>query len=283
MLEAIRTFDLTIFGFFNSFAGRWREIDLFFAWQQDNFAITGILFMAGFYWFWCYPDAARDDRRSIIINMFPAIFVALVLNRVIALWLPFRERPMYDPSIAFVNPDVDGQIHFNMENWSSFPSDTATYFFTMLAAIWLISRRAAIGYALYAVVFLLVTRIYLGVHYPGDILGGAVLGVVTMLALNRWLGRRVAAPLLSFERTAPHWFYAVGFLVAYEFGVTLIDIRILQHGLLVKAHRWLQGSVATSPEFALPLAVLLGAVLVAAVIRTRRRSQALPRRADWQG
>jgi undecaprenyl-diphosphatase len=261
MLHQLQAMDLAVLDFFNGFAGRWHALDLFLGEQQDNFLISGILFMAGFCWFWFHPGSRRDRRRAIILVMVPAVFIALVLNRMIATALPFRTRPMYDQAIPFINPHLDAAIHYNMETWSSFPSDTATYLFVMVAAFWLMSRRAGIVSGLYAMAFLFATRVYLGVHYPGDILAGAVLGAATMVALDRWGGNALARRVLAFEAARPHWFYPIAFLCAYEVGTTFRDIREFQHGLLVKTQRALQADLHSSP-LVLPLALLAVALVV---------------------
>jgi undecaprenyl-diphosphatase len=74
-------------------------------------------------------------------------------------------------------------MHHLPEN--SFPSDHATLMFALAAAFVLSSLRWAgltvailgigVGWG----------RVYLGAHYPGDILGGAVLGVLCALAVKR--------------------------------------------------------------------------------------------------
>ena len=66
----------------------------------------------------------------------------------------------------------------------SFPSDHATGAFAIAVAIWLYDRT--IG-TVFLVIGVLVgfARVYVGVHYPGDVLGGAILGAAVALVL-RW-------------------------------------------------------------------------------------------------
>jgi membrane-associated phospholipid phosphatase len=65
----------------------------------------------------------------------------------------------------------------------SFPSDHATGAFAIAVAIWLYDRTAG---AVFLVLALLVSfaRVYVGTHYPGDVLGGAVLGALVALLLH---------------------------------------------------------------------------------------------------
>jgi undecaprenyl-diphosphatase len=67
---------------------------------------------------------------------------------------------------------------------ASFPSDHATAAFAIAVSIWLRSRR--IGWLVLAIATILaVARVAVGVHYPSDVLGGAILG--TAAALFFWL------------------------------------------------------------------------------------------------
>ena len=67
---------------------------------------------------------------------------------------------------------------------NSFPSDHATLVFALAFSL-LMSPLRRLGLAL-AVLGVGVGwgRIYLGAHYPGDILGGAVLGLLCALAVK---------------------------------------------------------------------------------------------------
>lgn len=78
----------------------------------------------------------------------------------------------------------------------SFPSSHATNFFAAAAFFtWLVPR----GWIFYFLIAMTVSlsRTYVGVHYPGDLLGGAVLGVaaaVTVIAGYRVLEKRFNWP-----------------------------------------------------------------------------------------
>lgn len=65
----------------------------------------------------------------------------------------------------------------------SFPSDHATFCFAIATMIWLYHRglgSVLLGLALWVGV----SRIYVGTHYPTDVLGGAVLGIAVSLIID---------------------------------------------------------------------------------------------------
>ena len=77
----------------------------------------------------------------------------------------------------------------------SFPSGHATVAFACATVLALaVPRLAALLYALAALIAF--SRVYVGVHYPGDVLAGAVLGVALAIALRTLAGalRRSAPP-----------------------------------------------------------------------------------------
>jgi undecaprenyl-diphosphatase len=64
----------------------------------------------------------------------------------------------------------------------SFPSDHATGGFALAFGVWLYDR--AIGSALLVVAAVLsFSRVYVGTHYPGDVLAGALVGIAMVGAL----------------------------------------------------------------------------------------------------
>lgn len=70
---------------------------------------------------------------------------------------------------------------------ASFPSDHSVLAGSVLAALWLLDRR--LGAAATVVgVLLAVSRVYVGAHYPGDVLAGLTVGAVVALLGWRLLG-----------------------------------------------------------------------------------------------
>jgi len=70
---------------------------------------------------------------------------------------------------------------FTDSSWS-FPSGHATFFFALATAVYLYNRKWGIGFFV-AATFVAAARVMAGVHYPTDILGGALVGIVVAYAV----------------------------------------------------------------------------------------------------
>jgi undecaprenyl-diphosphatase len=82
------------------------------------------------------------------------------------------------------------------ETTYSFPSGHTIFFFALAAGVYRINKP--FGWTLYVLSFLIgVARVAGGVHYPLDILGGIVLGILTSIAVIwiwKSIGRNIALP-----------------------------------------------------------------------------------------
>lgn len=107
-----------------------------------------------------------------------AVAVNQPIGNAIAEHRPYVAHPQ---ALLLVSPTSD----------FSFPSDHAVMAGAVAAGLWIVSRK--LGY-LMAVLALLMsaTRVYVGAHYPGDVVGGLVLG-----AMVSWFGWLVLGELLT--------------------------------------------------------------------------------------
>jgi undecaprenyl-diphosphatase len=194
-------FDDRAYHFFNDFCGWSPKLDKLLL---QGAALTSLLVMCAFGFLWFRPDGNVSHRRELLVTSILAVLISLVLNRTLSTLLPFRDRPMY--SIGGHTPSMEWRP--DLENWSSFPSDHATYLFAIAAGFWLVSRRWGAVFGLAAAAVSL-TRVFVGVHFPVDVLAGALIGIATSLAVSRESVReRVAVPILRLETLYPSFFYA---------------------------------------------------------------------------
>jgi undecaprenyl-diphosphatase len=146
--------------------------------------------------------SVRVVAQQLALMTAVAVVVALVANQVAA-----RLFPEQRPFITHPSQVLPHQLITHPAD-QSFPSDhetvaSAIAIMLIVVAVWLRAafarlRRLALLLAVLAVVCALyigVARVYVGVHYPGDILGGGVCGAIGA-AVAVWL-RRFVAPLLS--------------------------------------------------------------------------------------
>ena len=119
-------------------------------------------------------------RRKPLTHMVLALVFAYAVNHAIAYFL-FRPRPFV---ALHLSPLIDGVACVS----KSFPSDhTALSFAAATVCALALPRLRWIGYA--GALAIGVARIFVGVHYPGDILGGIGVGILAGLIACDLSGR----------------------------------------------------------------------------------------------
>ena len=219
-------FDLAILEFFNGFSQKSWTFDTATKYLAGaNFAKGGVIF-AVIWGLWFTHDKAEvvaETRRKIMATI-AGSFLALFAARFLALSLPFRYRPLHQAGLAFLSPS--GTYTGALDGWSSFPSDHAALFAGLATGIFLISRSIGIASILYSLIIILLPRIYLGLHYPTDILAGIFLGCACVLLTNLPMIKKplTGRPLVWSEKH-PQLFYSVSFLLSYQIVNLFDDLR----------------------------------------------------------
>jgi undecaprenyl-diphosphatase len=217
-------FDLRIMHFLNSFARRSWAVDATLVQVADNRFLVGGVLMVMLWWAWTHHGKGNVEVRKTLALNLVLTAVGVLVARVLALSLPFRHRPFHNPLLNFQPPytlDVNSAIH-----WSSFPSDHAVVIFCVAAGLCMVSRRLgawAMGYA----ILINLPRIYVGIHYPTDVVAGALLGIgVAFLARAARL-RKAVEGALNYLDERPDYAYPLLFAWTFEMGEMFDSARRL--------------------------------------------------------
>jgi undecaprenyl-diphosphatase len=192
--------DFTLYKALNGFAfhhDHWEDVARFLESVAPLLFVVllAALFLARGKW------RSRNGRHGVVaaaLSAGLALTLAKVISDAVARQRPFVDHP--HAAHLFIKHAAD----------YGFPSDHASGAFAIAVALLLRHRRAGL-LALVMATLIGVGRVMIGVHYPTDILGGAVLGTLCALvfwhprirrplsALADWLGalyERIAAVLL---------------------------------------------------------------------------------------
>jgi undecaprenyl-diphosphatase len=219
-------FDRPILEFINGFSQRSWTFDHTIKFLTGTNLVKGGIFLAILWalWFERNKEEVVTETRRTILATIAGSFVALFFARVLASALPFRFRPLHQSGLNFRLPI--GSIVESLDGWSSFPSDHASLFAALATGIFLISRRIGFFSIFYALLIILIPRIYRGFHYPTDILAGILLGCVCVLLTNgSMMKKKLSDPLLEWSEKSPQLFYGVFFLLSYQIANLFDDIR----------------------------------------------------------
>lgn len=166
----------------------------------------GIVVMAALLvlaWLAARRDARWAHKVTVAIWTGAGTLIALAVNQPLT-HLVGRERP-------FVALDhVDLLVKHGKD--FGFPSDHGTLVGAVVCGLWLGRFRVLALLAMIAGLVLMFGRVYLGLHYPGDVVAGAALGALVVLApypllrrplrqLVEWAGQTPLAPLVRTGRS----------------------------------------------------------------------------------
>jgi len=226
----VNEFDRTLIASVNQYSQRSRVFDKTIDLLSKNHLFKGGVFMTLFWWLWFRGDGLQAVRRTHILITLGVSVVNMAFVRVIALMAPLRLRPLYEPGLGFRIPL--GENPHALDGWSSFPSDHAGLFFGLATGLLFVSRRIGVFTLIYTTVFIALPRIYLGLHYPTDILVGAISGIGLTLAANFYLAQRPAVQVvMGWSNKSPGEFYAIFFLFTFQVADMFDNVRSIFEAL----------------------------------------------------
>ena len=156
--------DLQVFNLINGFAKKSRVLDFFavFCAEYLGYLFAGILLVLAF-WF---------GRWQLFVEPLAAGFLARCSNEIVYLFYQ-RKRPMEVLPITTL---------IKKPNHPAFPSGHTSFFFAASFCLLLFSTQLAILF-LAASALVGFFRVFCGVHWPSDILGGIGAGFISFLML----------------------------------------------------------------------------------------------------
>lgn len=168
--------DLRFFYFLNNLAGQYRFFDALVVFLAGYFQY---LLAAVFILFLYFSKYTRLEKFRIF--WITAFSTAIARIGVVELIRFFYLRPR--PFTVF-------QVHqlLSEHEWS-FPSGHSAFFFAMATAIYLYNKKWGIWFFIGAIL-MNISRIIAGIHYPSDILGGMIIGVLTAYLIFYFAERR---------------------------------------------------------------------------------------------
>jgi undecaprenyl-diphosphatase len=134
------------------------------------------LFILGviFYWF-----SRTEQNRRMVGEALISVCLGLMVSGILGQLL-YRDRPFVTHTVF--------QLIKHPAN-ASFPSDHTIAAFAIAMSIWIFHRKAGIFWLILATAIGF-SRIWVGVHYPSDVLAGVLIGalssVIIHLLFTRW-------------------------------------------------------------------------------------------------
>jgi undecaprenyl-diphosphatase len=180
--------DTSVLLFINGLAGKIPFLDEFFKGvSNDYFALVLSALVLIWMWFSTRDGQRRETNQKAVITALMSIGIACIITVVINQFY-FRERPFNALPEGAVN------VVFYRPHDSSLPSNFAAVIFGLALPVFFKNKTWG-SFLLALAVLSTFGRIYMGVHYPLDVLAG--LGVGALSAVSAGLIARAIWPRLT--------------------------------------------------------------------------------------
>ena len=178
-MSAILSADEKILLWLNGLVGRIPVFDnLMIVIGDDFFTVTCLALSLIALWFGARSLEQRKlNQKTAVATSFTVALTCLWVFIFRISDFLYRPRPYEDYEIIVLTYRHEG---------SSFPSETAAVAFAFATAVWIGNRKAGIVIGILAILWCF-GRVYGGMHYPLDIVAGALIGILTAFIVSKLL------------------------------------------------------------------------------------------------
>jgi undecaprenyl-diphosphatase len=217
--------DLAVTAFFNQFVQQSWTFDAVMVYLASSNLAKGYLILPLFSWAWFREDG-NQNRHTMLVTLLMSCIVAVAISQ-IAQYQPLRVRPLFTSELHLKH--AEGLQEWHYSSWSAFPSDHATFFFSLAVGLFFVSRTLGWLALVHAVLIISFPRVYLGLHYLTDIVAGALLGgsITYALCANERIRQRIGSWTNTWERTRPAALYAGLFVLTTQMTYLFYDAHEL--------------------------------------------------------
>ena len=168
-------------------------------WWMVSAKWSSVLLLLAILWILLHQNRRHALLAVVMIAL--AVLLADQVSSGLIKHLVERLRPTHDPSLENAVHVINGY----RGGMYGFVSSHAANFFAVGTLLTLVLRQRLVAVSLFTWALLqCYSRMYLGVHYPGDILGGLVVGMLVgwlVWQLMRWIQRRWHFPVGYYTRS----------------------------------------------------------------------------------
>ncbi|MCX6723706.1 MAG: phosphatase PAP2 family protein [Candidatus Staskawiczbacteria bacterium] len=176
-------YDVKIFEAINGLANQSKVVDALGVFLANYLPYLLVAFLLSFL---VWPKKDKTKNRPMVFLSIIAACVARFVVKNIMLIFYNRPRPFVNLSSAHKLIYVDPS-----ENLQSFPSGHVIFFFALSTVIYSYNKKLGIFFFVCSAI-VGISRIFVGVHWPSDILTGIILGVAVGVAV-KWLYVKVTS------------------------------------------------------------------------------------------
>ena len=163
--------DLYFLKLINNLALRFRALDLISIFFAKYLGWILILFLILF-----LLKNFKKNSKPVLKILLVALFSRFVIAELIRFFW-YRPRPFLitETNLLITHPAT-----------ASFPSGHAVFFFALATGIYFLNKKAGILFFI-ASALIGISRIFCGIHWPFDILAGAIIGIFSPLLMRNFL------------------------------------------------------------------------------------------------